>query len=144
MAAGFPCANCTHEDTHSELVGCLAQDCDCERYVRPDHAQPSVATQARARRTDPETSHAAAASLTVDGLRASQAAVLKFLQEGGPMTDAALVEDYPQHAEDMPRQSQSGLRSRRAELTAGGLVEDTGRRVRLESGRQAIVWQAKA
>src|SRR5690606_39258978 len=108
-------------------------------------AKPAPAPRpAKARRTDPETSHAAAASLTVDTLRVTQAAVLRFIQENGSMTDVALVEDYPQHADDYPRQSPSGLRSRRAELVAGGLVEDPGQRVRLESGRQAIVWAAKA
>lgn len=140
MATGFPCANCQHEDAHSELVGCLAQDCDCERYVRLDHA-------AHARRSDPSTSHQAAASLTVDALRASQAAVLAALRAAGPMTDVTLVDWYVEAAKgdpDYPRQSQSGIRSRRAELVAGGLVEDTGQRVRLDSGRQAIVWRAKA
>jgi hypothetical protein len=39
-----------------------------------------------------------------------------------------------------PRASESGIRSRRAELVDRGLVVDTGRRIRLESGRYAIVW----
>ena len=141
-----PCQTCGHTDMHGEVAGCIGMTstsperwCTCTTYVAP----PSAAqTQARARNTDPGTSHAAAASISEDALRASQAAVLAFLRDNGPMTDVALVEDYPQHDDDKPRQSQSGLRSRRAELTAGGLVEDTGQRVRLESGRQAIVWRA--
>lgn len=148
-----PCTTCGHRDMHGEVSGCIAVTsplgspaawCPCTAYASP---RPTPATQARARNTDPETSHAAAASLTVDTLRASQAAVLAALNSTGPMTDVSLVEWYTEAAKvdpDYPRQSPSGIRSRRAELTAGGLVEDTGQRVRLESGRQAIVWQAKA
>lgn len=142
-----PCANCGHQDMHGEVAGCIAVTstnpdrwCDCEKYVAP-----TVVRAARARTTDPSTSHAAAASLTVDALRASQAAVHAALVAAGPMTDVDLVEWYTDAAKgdpDYPRQSQSGIRTRRAELAAGGLVEDTGDRKRLDSGRQAIVWKA--
>lgn len=47
MAKGFPCADCDHDDTHSELVGCLADACDCPRYVRPSGRTRTV-EQARA------------------------------------------------------------------------------------------------
>lgn len=143
-----PCANCGHRDKHSDVSGCIHVDtnperwCDCETYAAPAGA-PTPRRTAKARTTDPGTSHAAAASISEDTLRDSQAAVLAFLREHGAMADVALVDDYPQHG-DLPRQSASGLRTRRAELVAAGLVEDTGERVRLESGRQAIVWAAKA
>jgi hypothetical protein len=36
--------------------------------------------------------------------------------------------------------TESGVRSRRAELVQAGLVRDTGERVKLATGRRAIVW----
>lgn len=40
-----------------------------------------------------------------------------------------------------PRTSQSGLRTRVSELVRGGVVEDSGKRRTMTTGRQAIVWQ---
>ena len=91
--------------------------------------------RANARTDDPETSHQAAASISPQKMRESHEAVLALFHERGPMTDAALVECY-----DGPRQSPSGLRTRRRELADVGLIVDTGERVKLESGRRAIVW----
>jgi predicted ArsR family transcriptional regulator len=90
---------------------------------------------AHARRTDPETSHAAAASLKAETLSAQRARVYDYLKQYGPMTDAMLVAG-------ILKMSPSGLRTRRSELVRMGLVEDTGRRERLRSGRKAIVWRA--
>jgi hypothetical protein len=151
-----PCANCGHRDKHSSVSGCIDYDadkgawCPCTEYVAPVKAAPVRAPQQRTRTTDPETSLAAAASLDPDNLRASQSAVLRFMRDRGPMTDVDLVDAYTSTPadraliENLPRQSASGLRTRRAELVAGGLVVDTGERRRLESGRQAIVWAVKA
>ena len=94
-----------------------------------------------ARRSDPDTSHAAAAS--VQRLRASQLAVLHTLAAGGPMTDEQLAFAYANRAvlERLPRMSPSGLRTRRAELMQAALVEDSGHRQLLTTGRRAIVWR---
>ena len=89
----------------------------------------------RARATDPKTSHDAAAS--VDNITATQEYVLKALRK--PRADVELVEAY-RRFKTAPRASESGIRSRRAELVDRGLVIDTGRRVKLDSGRYAIVW----
>lgn len=89
-----------------------------------------------ARRTDPSTSHAAAASISSSKLRSSQVAVLEWLREHGPATDEALVELY-----NGPDQSPSGLRTRRRELVEQRLVRDSGARQPLASGRMAIVWE---
>jgi hypothetical protein len=94
--------------------------------------------RAHARRTDPATSHEAAESLSSDRLRASQNAVLAFLRRHGAMTDIDLVERY-----DGLAQSPSGLRTRRKELVARGLVVDTGSWVRTPSGRRATVWASR-
>lgn len=98
---------------------------------------------ARARATDPGTSHAAAASVK-DGLRFSQLAVLRTLGKIRRGTDADIAEAYVYHGfSAIQPQSPSGLRTRRAELVEQGLVVDTGKRKRLPSGRQAIVWAKK-
>lgn len=92
--------------------------------------------RARARRTDPQTSHDAANSLPSDRIRASQNAVLSFLRRHGAMCDADLVARY----DGEPQQSPSGLRTRRKELERRGLVVDTGTQTLLPSGRWATVW----
>lgn len=98
---------------------------------------------AHARNTDPSTSHSAARS--VQNITATQQAIMKLLQIQ-PMTDQRLVEFYTAQirmgadARDFPRASESGIRSRRAELVDAGLVKDSGAREKLESGRSAVVW----
>jgi hypothetical protein len=91
-----------------------------------------------ARHTDPATSHAAAES--VQNVTQTQEYILKALTR--PRTDLELVEAY-RNLKEAPRASESGIRSRRSELVARGLVIDTGDRVKLPSGRLAAVW-AKA
>lgn len=89
-----------------------------------------------ARRTDPSTSHEAAES--VENLTATQKYVLEALVR--PRTDLELVEAYG-YLKLAPRASESGIRSRRAELVRSGLVVDSGERKKLPSGRRAIVWR---
>ena len=90
----------------------------------------------RARTTDPKTSHDAAES--VQDVTATQDYVLRALRK--PRTDVELLEAY-RNFKRAPRASESGLRTRRSELVRQGLVRDSGRRVVLESGRAAIVWE---
>jgi len=99
--------------------------------------------EARARSTDPETSHEAARSVT--SLTRKQAHVLRVLREIGPLTDVALCEAYRTHVMRglVERQSESGIRTRRHELAE----MDPPRVVRvgtttLQSGRRAIRWKA--
>lgn len=98
---------------------------------------------ARARRSDPQTSHAAAASLDADTLRDSQRAVLEVLRRIGPSTDERLVSRYEGYARtgEIKPQSPSGIRSRRNELAERDFVRDTGTRTALRSGRNAVVWE---
>lgn len=95
----------------------------------------------RARNTDPHTSHEAAES--VQRQRESQEAVRRLLGYIGPSTDEDLRLAYEewQAKAKLPKQSPSGLRTRRSELVAMGIVRDSGARQRLDSGRQAIVWE---
>ena len=91
---------------------------------------------AQARNTDPQTSHEAARS--VQNITATKEFILKALVR--PRTDVDLIEAY-RSFKFAPKASESGIRSRRAELVAAGLIKDSGERIKLESGRSAIVWQ---
>jgi hypothetical protein len=89
----------------------------------------------KARKTDPQTSHEAAES--VNNVTLTQEYVLKALRRA--RTDVQLIEAY-RSMRKAPPASESGIRSRRAELVRKGLVVDTGSRQVLPSGRKAIVW----
>jgi hypothetical protein len=91
---------------------------------------------ARARRTDPVTSQEAADS--VNDVTQTQAFILRVLEKR-PRTDSELIEAYRNYKK-APRASESGIRSRRAELVGKGLVADTDVRQVLPSGRRSIVW----
>lgn len=92
-----------------------------------------------ARRTDPQTSHDAAASITEETLTRNQRDVLEHLRIGGPSTDFDLVDALCNRGRLM---SPSGCRTRRKELTEAGLIRDSGKKMRLPTGRKAIVWEA--
>lgn len=93
---------------------------------------------AHARRTDPETSHAAAAS--VRNIRKSQSNILQVLKKNGPLSDEELIRHY--RAAGLPPQSESGIRTRRAELVRLSLVVDSGDKAVTASGRNTILWEA--
>jgi len=92
-----------------------------------------------ARATDPTTSHEAAAS--VKNLSRTQSGILGILKT--PMTDEQLIVRYQRMClslpELFPRASDSGIRSRRAELFKLGLIEPIGYG-KSNSGRKAIIW----
>lgn len=102
---------------------------------------PLTTRKPRARRRDPETSHAAARSVT--GLNEKRQAVLDLLTVHGPMTDERLAFEYRTRTTEcggmLPVQSSSGLRTRRAELVDLGLVKMVGES-HLATGRRARVW----
>jgi hypothetical protein len=93
---------------------------------------------ARARKTDPETSHEAADS--VENVTLTQEYILRALRK--PRNDSQLIEAYRGY-KTAPNASESGIRSRRAELVDSGLVDDSGKRVKMPSGRLSIVWERK-
>lgn len=106
--------------------------------------EPLGTDEVRARRGDPDTSHAAAAS--VSSLSVKQAAVLQVLRHGSggrALTDEQLVAAYRSywHLPSMD-QSESGIRTRRCELTRKGYVEWTGEKVKMSTGRMARTWRA--
>lgn len=91
-----------------------------------------------ARTSDPTTSFEAAGS--VRNITETQSNILLLLTL--PMTDDELVDAFDRFASSngWKLASPSGIRSRRAELVAAGLVKDTGERRKSWSGRQSIVW----
>ena len=91
---------------------------------------------AHARTTDPQTSHEAAASIEKTNL--TQFYIWLALKR--PATDVELLERY-RNDRNAPQASDSGIRSRRSELVEAGMVEDSGLRQKLPSGRNAIVWK---
>lgn len=99
--------------------------------------------EAHARRTDPGTSHAAAKS--VKNQTETHDRILELFERFGDATDEDLLVYWRQLRsleENWPSISPSGLRSRRAELVALGLVRDSGHRSTTESGRSCIVWES--
>ena len=95
---------------------------------------------AKVRKTDPLTSVEAAKS--VRNITAVHEHLLQILRSNGPANDEQLLATWLLlHAKGhVPRVSDSGLRSRRSELVARGLVKDSGARVKMASGRNSIVW----
>lgn len=105
-------------------------------------AAPAPATRAHARTTDTATSQQAAASV-VD-LTDRQIEVLRLFHIHGAMNDAWLVHLHRRAASIagtpwLP-QSESGIRTRRAELVDAGLIHDTGRWAETLSHRKSTVW----
>ena len=92
----------------------------------------------RARNSDPWTSHAAAQSVPTVFVRASQQAVLKVLRRYGPLHDQHIIHRVRAWGF---KASNSGIRSRRSELVYLGLVRNSGRTVKLPSGRNSIIWE---
>lgn len=100
----------------------------------PQFFDPRGQVVAFARRTDPDTSHAAAAEIT-PRLRELQLAVLDYAASRGPdgFTDPEMNAHFVT--------TSSTYRTRRSELVGKGFILDTGRRrVAGEGGRKHAVW----
>ena len=95
---------------------------------------------AHARISDPETSLEAAESLRREKIRRSQMQVYEALLDCGPMCDTRLQEALAAEGIHM---SPSGVRTRRSELVEKNMVEDSGKRTVLFSGRRSIIWRVK-
>lgn len=105
------------------------------------HQLSYLEPSARARRSDPETSKAAARSVT--RIRQSQRLILETLRAKGPLSDeeiysALLAAGFFGNRPLSP----SGARTRRKELVRLGYVESSSDRRKTAAGREAIVWRA--
>lgn len=92
---------------------------------------PSYAIHARARRSDPETSHNAAAAI---GLGVERA-VYQCFRHYGPMHDDLLVERLNATIYGPT------ARSARSRLSKRGLLADSGDRAKSDRGRDSIIWR---
>ena len=96
-----------------------------------------------ARRTDTITSHEAASSVRqlTNTQRSIKWLFIKFYKTG--LTDEQLVEHYRRlmHSGDAPMASESGIRTRRSEMTALGVVRDGQEFALTVSNRRAKVWR---
>lgn len=127
------------DDEYRTLMRAAAQ------AYRGENPAP-VRVAALSRFTDPDTSHAAAASLSADRMRETQRVIVEILDRFGPACDEDIATYSRQLASlgEAPQQSPSGLRSRRAELVAAGIVRDSGERAKTTAGRSTIVWELTA
>jgi hypothetical protein len=91
-----------------------------------------------ARGGDPETSHEAARSIVE--LTEKQEFLRALLRREGPSTDEEIW-NHMIICIGFPLMSESGARTRRAELVAMNAVRDSGKRRKTRSGRNAIVWE---
>lgn len=100
-------------------------------------------TTARARRTDPDTSHEAAERVNARHMTAIQTRILRIGYHQAAFTDEWLADAWGRYngVWGHIRVSPSGLRSRRAELVDAGLLEDSGARDRTAAGRACILWR---
>ena len=96
---------------------------------------PLATASARTKRSHPETSHAAARSVTPDTLVKAQRLVFDTLK-GRELSDEALVQELC-HL----KVSESRLRTARAELARAGLVELVGYG-ETSKGRTCRIWRA--
>lgn len=109
-----------------------------------DDDEAELPDVAHARRSDPVTSHEAAASIPSEKIRLSQEAILTVFRRFGPMYDEELQERYgrAQLQLNLPVQSESGIRTRRSELVTKGRLRDSGRKVTPPGkSRRTIVWE---
>lgn len=99
--------------------------------------QLNLSDSARARATDPATSHEAAASVSWSAKADSQRVVLAALKVAGePITDEQIISRAIAHF------SPSRLRTARAELVAAGVVVQAGFGV-TSRGRKCAKWRLK-
>lgn len=96
---------------------------------------PLRPAEPRARTTDPDTSHRAARS--VPKTTALKEAILQTLASR-ELTDGELIALLRRGL--FPHASESGIRSRRAELVRDGLVIDTRTTRLTPAGRETTVW----
>ena len=97
--------------------------------------------QAHARRTDPATSHKAAASVSIVNLGRVKDGIIEILKDHGPQTDEYIAAVYAARVSKgmYPKHSPSGLRTRRSWLVDHGFVKAVGIG-KTSAGRTCQIW----
>lgn len=113
----------------------IAATGDCDPHEARKMAR--MLLEAKARKTDGTTSHKAAAS--VARMTRKRQDVMRAFRRYGSLTDEQLVQVY-RTMDEVTEQSESGIRTRRSELVRMELIQDTGTKRRIRSGRLAVVW----
>lgn len=93
---------------------------------------------ARARKTDPATSHYAAESVT--GITEVKRRILQTFEQYGAMTHEQLIENYNKLWGNSFKASVSGLRSRCRDLVNEGYIVETPLEGVTSNGRKSTVW----
>ena len=93
---------------------------------------------ARARHTDPFTSHLAAS--TIMDATTLQIRIVQCFDASTGMTDEELIATYSRMWGNSFPATESSIRSRRAELRDRGAVVDTGRTRPNSNGNKSIIW----
>ena len=120
------------------------KDAIAGRSLFGDPPKPATDVRPATRTGDPETSHQAARTVKYGP---NQKAVFECFQYFGAMHDGQLIERYPAWRERMldfrpiPMQTDSGLRSRRADLVKLGYLRDSHKRALLPTKRNATIWE---
>lgn len=111
------------------------------RNQRRENVSLPLFEQAHARRSDPATSKAAAASVT--NTEKVREGIKRILGLYGQLTDEQLAEHYLRGPLRMnwPKSTPSGLRTRRSELVESGDVCDSGHTGRTAAGRACTIWR---
>ena len=92
----------------------------------------------RARNTDMQTSHAAAAS--VMGVTTTQLLILQIFETSNGLTDDELIRAYDRAYSLFHPAADSSIRSRRSELVERKMIRDTGKTRLSNNGRASTVW----
>jgi hypothetical protein len=142
----------------TDLLDLLTRDADPCRFcggnpAEPDHARRCDGRQGRveaqadydphvhARTADPDTSHAAAWSVTEASMVQARVYALHQSHPDG-LTDEELVLLYARaHAPGRSLESRASPRKRRSDLARTGVLVDSGERRVLTSGRRGVVWK---
>jgi hypothetical protein len=100
---------------------------------------------ARARNTDPQTSHKAAAG--IQNITQLQGRIMEVFMDA-PMhsmgyTDDELIKEYGRMWGNFFPSSDASLRTRRSELVARKLIKDSGQKRPSKNGHDSTVWMVE-
>lgn len=110
-------------------------------YQAPQTPMAEIKVSAReiVRRNDPGTSWESAWGVASEKRQRLFRGIYKLLSVLGPQTDDEILDHYEKSGAPF---SESGLRTRRAELVKAGWIRDSGNKRASRHGGPSIVWEA--